>query len=515
MIDTRQILRNVSFNWIAMAVGLVLGFIQAPIVVRGLGNTWYGIWVLVNQLTAYTWLFDLGVREAVVRYVSRHQARKEFEEINEIVSTAIYLYLLISALTILVVFCVVALLPHLFKIDEAVVPIARAALFLTGLTIAINWFFNAYVGILMGLQRFDVFQKISLGMSFVGFAAIVTVVKAGYGIVALALVGLCGSLVSNAFVYWQCRKLLPEFRLLRLTRERMRFGPLLNYGKYVLLNNVGAKILYGADAIIIGIFLPVAAITFFAIAANLINMMRNLVSSVTWVLNPLFSELESGNDMDAVRSILAKATKFSFLVGLPVCIVYLFMGRTFISLWMGLEYGEGSFPVLAVLAIASILGLVHFVMNSVLFGLSRHNIIAWLRVGEAALKIGLCVLFIRMWGIVGVALGTALAHVLFMGLILPLAACRSLGVSVTVYARESILPPLLSGIPFAACCYLLDRYLPAGNLAVLFLWVACMMPVFLVTAWYVAFTKAERRAYAEKAFAYVPALRRLAGKPAG
>ncbi len=512
MNKANQVLRNVSFNWIAMAIGLVLGFVQAPIVVLGLGNTWYGIWVLVNQITAYTWLFDLGIREAVVRYVSKHRPRREFGEINEIVSTAIYLYLFISALTIVVVSALVWLLPHLFNLDENTVAVARVVLLLTGINIAINWFFNAYIGILMGLQRFDIFQKIGITMSMVGFVAIVSVVKAGYGIIALALVGLGGSIVSNGIIYWQSRKLLPEFRLLRPTRERMRFRLLLNYGRYVLLNNIGAKIIYGADAMIIGIFLPVAAITFYAIPGTLINMLRNLVSSVTWVLNPMFSELESENNMAGVRSTLFSATKFSFLVGLPIGIVYLFMGETFISLWMGKAYGEGSASVLIILTLATLFGLLNFVMNGVLYGLSRHHIIAWLRVGEAAVKIILCIIFVRMWGIVGVAVGTGLAHILLMGVILPFVTCRDFNISMVAYVKESILPAVISIIPFALCCYLLDSYFPAKNLAIFFLWLASILPVFLVCAWYVAFTKIERKTYAEMAYIYIPALRLITRK---
>ena len=76
MTSSDRVVKNVFFNWAGMGVALVLGFIQAPIVVLGLGNTWYGIWVLVNQITGYTWLFDLGIREAVVRYVSMHTAGK-------------------------------------------------------------------------------------------------------------------------------------------------------------------------------------------------------------------------------------------------------------------------------------------------------------------------------------------------------------------------------------------------------------------------------------------------------
>lgn len=512
MNKTNQIVKNVSFNWAGMALGMVLSFIQAPIVVLALGNTWYGIWVLLNQLTAYTWLFDLGIREGVVRYVAKHHIRKEFGEINEIVSTAIYLYLLISFLTIAVISALVILLPYFFKLNSDVVGVARVVLFVSGLNIAISWFFNTYTGILMGLQRFDIANKIWIGIGVVNFVLVITFIKAGYGIIALALIGFSASMLGNILGYWQCRRLFPELKVLRLTWQRMRFRLLINYGKYVFLNNIGTKIIFGADALIIGIFLPVSAITFYAIPGTLINMLRNLVSSATWILNPLFSELESKGDMVKIKSILQRGTKFSLLLGLPVAIVYLIMGKNFISLWIGKEYGEGSSLVLIVLTIATLFTLFHHTVHSALFGISRHNIIAYLRIGEAAGKILLCVIFVKILGIVGVALGTAISHVLFMGLLLPFLARRSLGISIRTYLREAIIPPVLTIIPFAACCYSLNQYLPANSLLGFFTRVAAIMPVFLICAWYISFSKIERNAYLETACRYIPALRFLAQK---
>lgn len=507
MNSTAQLIKNVSFNWVGMAVSLVLGFVQAPIVVNGLGNTWFGIWILVNQVVSYTWLFDFGIREAVVRHVAKHQTRREYEEINEIVSSAIYLYLLISLLTIAAILAVTALLPHLFKIDPDTVGVARLVLFLSGLNIAINWFFNAYVGILMGLQRFDIFQKIGMGMGVVSFIMIVSVIKMGFGIVALSVISLILGMVSNGLIYWNCRRLLPEFRLVRYDREKMRFGLLINYGKYVLLNNVGAKVIFGSDAVIIGIFLEVSSITFYAIAGTLINMLRNLVSSATWVMNPLFSQLEASNEMGRVKDIFMRATKLSLLLGLPVGIVYLFMGENFITLWIGKGYGEGSAWVLIILTVGTLFTTWEHIVGSVLFGTSRHHIIAWLRILEAGAKILLCVLFIKIWGIEGVALGAALSHLLFMGVILPVFVCREMNISINTYAQESILPPIVSSVPFALCCYFVNLHLPASNMPLFFLWIAVLMPVFMLSAWYVAFSRQERDEYTHLVWRFVPCLR--------
>jgi O-antigen/teichoic acid export membrane protein len=502
-----QLMKNVSFNWVGMAVGLVLSFIQAPIVVNGLGNTWFGIWVLINQVVGYTWLFDLGIREAVVRHVSKHHARKEYHEVNEVVSSAIYLYLLISILTVVVLSAVTVLLPYLFKLAPDVVGTARLVLFLSGMTIAINWFFNAYVGILMGLQRFDIFQKIGVGLGTAGFVLTVAAIKVGYGIVALSVIGLATGMVSNALIYWNCRRLLPEFRLVRYDREKMRFRLLINYGKYVFLNNIGEKIIFGTDVVIIGIFMQASAITFYSIPGTLINMLRSIISSAAWVMNPLFSALEANNEMERLKAIFKKATKMSLLMGLPIGIVYLFMGKSFISLWMGKGYGEGSVLVLIILTLGTLFTIWENLIGSVLYGISRHHIIAWLRAAEATIKIVLCIVFVKMWGIVGVALGSTLPHMLFMGLILPVFVCRILNISFVTYVRESIIPPFVSSIPFALCCYYLETYFPATNLFVFFFWISVIMPVFMASAWYFALTGQEREMCAQIMYRYIPYLR--------
>ena len=68
---------------------------------------------------------------------------------------------------------------------------------------------------------------------------------------------------------------------------------LLNYGKYVLLANIGDKIVFATDAMVIGMFLPIAALTPYAIAGTLIHSMRSVVKAMASVFNPLTSSLRA------------------------------------------------------------------------------------------------------------------------------------------------------------------------------------------------------------------------------
>ena len=57
---------NVIWNWAAVAISLVTGFLLSPYLIRKLGPEGYGIWALSFSLVEYYWLLDLGFRSATV-----------------------------------------------------------------------------------------------------------------------------------------------------------------------------------------------------------------------------------------------------------------------------------------------------------------------------------------------------------------------------------------------------------------------------------------------------------------
>jgi len=274
----------------------------------------------------------------------------------------------------------------------------------------------------------------------------------------------------------------------------MQFKVLINYGKFILLNNIGTRIIQASDALLIGAFLTPSAITFYAIPRLLIIYMEKIVGVGTWVLVPVFSELEKKEDNKKIISVLKQGTKMSLLIGVPIGIVYLIMGKEFISLWMGNQYGENGKIVLVILTISAVSAIWMHVINSALYGIGRHHIIAYLRITEAGLNIILSLMFLKIWGlgIEGVALGTAISHILVMFFILPVIVCRNLEISIVKYLKDGVLFPLLSGIPFAFCCYAINSKFQAQNIFIFFGLIALLMPVFILSAWFFSFSKKER-----------------------
>src|SRR5207249_1908173 len=71
-------LRNIFSNWAGFICSSIISFFLSPFVVHHLGNSAYGIWILMGSLTGYLGLLNLGVRGAVTKYVAQlHAEAKE------------------------------------------------------------------------------------------------------------------------------------------------------------------------------------------------------------------------------------------------------------------------------------------------------------------------------------------------------------------------------------------------------------------------------------------------------
>ena len=493
-----KIIRNVFSNWANLVVNIGISFFLAPFIVHQLGNAYYGIWVIMMQFTGYLYLLDFGVRESIIRYVSKHEAVGDAGELNEVLSSGILLYSGIGLLCLVITGVLAWLFPSIFNVNAGDVGVAQIVVIISGITIAQMLVFNVFSGILMGLQRYDIFNKIGIIFAFIRLALILVFLNMGYSLIALALIQLAVGLGNNLVIYLYSRKLLAQHNIpFRYTHSSWQqrlpvLKKLYNYSVHVLVNNLGQKAIFYTDALVIGIFLSASAVTFYAIAGNLIEYLRRLIILANTVLNPVASEMESRQQMTDINDLLIQGSRFSFLLALPICITYITMGREFIGLWMGSEYSAMSGDVLLVLTVTVLLAVPHNTISSILYGISKHKLIARLRIVEATCNLGLSLVLVNYLGIVGVALGTAIPQLVIMALLLPLLASRDLDLSLGRYWLQVYLLPLIAALPFALLAYFVNTELPAQSLAVFFIQVFLMLPVYVLSVVIICFKREER-----------------------
>ena len=475
-----------------LLVNTIVSFLLSPLVVNSLGSVYYGIWALLNQFSGYLFLFDFGVRESVVKYVAQYHASGESEKLEATVRTAISVYLVVSFGVLGIVGLLVALLPYFFNIPVEAVPAARIAAFVAGANVAQTFLTNVFVGVLMGLQRIYLISQASVYSALLRLVGTYVLVTNGYGIVGLALLQLALSLGFAAFVTGFCVATLPEITFRPMRPVRAEVGRLLNYGKYVLLANVGDKFVFATDAIVIGMFLPIAALTPYAIAGTLIHSMRSVVKAMSSVFNPLTSSLRASGSELALQRVLQSGAKGAMVVGLPICIGFIILGERFVLLWIGEAHALMAWQVMSVLSVGYIVGLPYYTISGILYGLGEHRVVAILRIVEGVINLVLSIVLVKTIGLVGVALATTIPHIVVVGWVLPRALPKIFPVELRAYYAAVYGQTLLAAVPFAVVCWLIQAVAQPASLLSFFLWGGASLVAYAPPAWFVALSSDER-----------------------
>lgn len=492
------LLRSLASSWLGLAVGVVVSFFLSPFVVNKLGAAWYGVWAIAAQFVGYLYLMDFGVRESVIRYTSKYVARRNGNALNRVLSAALAIYGVITVLALIVTGMAVWGLPHWFSLEPEFWRDGRIAMAFTGLTIAQTFFFNVFNGVVLGLKRWELTNALGIGLNLLRASLIVVSLLGGGSIVAVAAVTFAVALLGgiiNAFIALRLlREVSLPFSYVALRpRHLVALGRrILGYGFYVIVNNVGEKIITATDAIVAGIFLPIQSVTYLAIAGSLVGYLRALLGTSAQIFNPLASELHTLREGSKLTAAFLLGVKICTLITAPIAASFVILGEEFIGLWMGPEFAGPSSPVLTVLALAAFFSAPQYVFSSVLYGMSRHRVIALLRIAEAAANLLLSIVLVKTIGLVGIALGTAIPSAIVVMLVLPVIAGRTVGVGVLQFYENAYVRPILATVPFAAAAIWLADAHPAANLLAFFLQIGALVLLFVPCAFIVALNSTER-----------------------
>lgn len=484
---------SVVSNWLAFVLTAAVGFVLAPYMVRRLGDSQYGLWVLVSSLVGYLGLLDLGVRGAVTRYVARHHGAGDDRAASRIVSTALFLFAITATAVVVVVGLLSLLLDHLFDVPPELLQEARIAVLVSGASIAVSLVSGVFGGVVVGLERFDLLNTVEVAAELLRAVLVWWALVNGGGLATLAMVQLGCCIVRGLIQAELVRRLYPRLRIRLRLRTDADTRTILSLGLSVTALHVASMLAFYTDAVVIGAFMPVAMVTFFAIGAGLTQHARALLSGISHVISPRASFLEQVGGPAAVRRILLASGRLATLVILPIVITFAIRGGSFIGLWMGPRFAVPSGRVLTVLSIALAFAVARHVIISALIGIDRHRGVIPVCFAEGVINVALSVALVVPLGIEGVAWATTLPNLAVSLLFIPWYVRRTLQIAVTDQIMQFWLRPLAAMVPFALATAATERFWPADGLALFFAQVSVALLGAAAGTWSVALSGQERR----------------------
>ncbi len=488
----QRTLHNAVFNTLSSFFPLALSLILWPYIVNHLGEAAYGVYALVGTVIGYFALLDLGLGNAVIKYVAECNGRNDLEGARKVIGTAMTFFLVLGLAGLLLILATARLLAtRWMKIPPELIEPAYYAFCASSVGFFFTMLVTLYNAIVNGLNRYDLSSIINALMGGVTTLGTAAVLYLGGGLLAVVLFNVAipiGTMLAYAVAI---RRLLPALRTAPVW-DMASMKHIVGFGMYAMLSRVTDVIVRQVDLLLIGALLGVSAVTYYVIPFTILNRLTSLIGRIGMVIFPAVSELQGQQRLEVIERLYLTSSRVIFLLATACCLPVFLFGTRFLELWMSPEFAHEGGPALQLITLAVYADLLTNVPSFVTDGLGRPKITGVAAFSGALVFIGLMVPLARWMGITGVALAYLVSTVAIAPPFILYVHRRLLHIPVLRLVAEAYLKPLLAGA-LVGVLFMLVPEQATRHLWWLLCWMgACVLAYFLAALLLGAFQQHER-----------------------
>ena len=447
----RNLTQKASLNALAAALDygarLVVGFLVTPLLVRGLGETLYGVWLVLGRATEYLTVATGRSTQALKWTLARQQHSTEVIAKRRAVGSALAVWLLFFPLVITVGSVVVWFLPTALHLPPGLIVITRIAAAILLIRLIANSLAEVPRSILEGEN---------LGYKRMGLSAAVTIAGGGLTVLALhletgllgvAIASLITVLITGLLFLSVVRVNVPWSGVVKPTSDQTR--KFLSLSWWFLLWRFVMMLMLASDLLILGFLESVELVTTYSLTKYFPEVLVQIVAAVVFGITPGLGGIIGSGDLKKAAMVRGEIMMLSWLIFTILGSGILLCNREFVRLWVGADHYAGALPTLLILLLMIQLILIRNDANIIdLTLVLPRKVLAGLGGALGAVVIAAILVGHFGAGIVGMVLGL-LAGRAVLSFVYPIMVGRFLGTPMRSQIRAALRPALLSSGLFA------------------------------------------------------------------
>jgi len=442
--EKQRLFANTIATALAQFGTLAIAFLLAPVLIRAFGEEAYGAYVLSTSVAAFLLLADFGLGPAVEKLLAERLATGRTSDAGALVSTVTAAYAAVGVFVSLANLALAWAAGRVFHLGEAELGLMQRLLMVAAATALAWWPLSIGARALGGLQRYTLTAAVSGGMAAANAIAAVWVVVAHRGPLELAIANAGVSLVAIAVQYALARRALARRGVTLSPPRREALRAVLAFSGPVFALQLAVQVLYHhTDRLLLGMFVGSVAVTLYEGPARLVALLVQLAGFGNTALIPFASQLEATRRNDTLEALLLRGSRYVSAIVAPVAVVLAVLAKPLLVGWLGPAFADSERPTILLTALQALLASLT-VGHTIVVATGKLPGRLPVIMGIVGLNLVLSLVWVRPYGMTGVALGTVVASLIDYPLHLRYLS-RHVGLHVGAFAREVVLPvyPLL------------------------------------------------------------------------
>lgn len=399
-------IRNISYSVIGQVASLALGIFIPRLVIVSYGSDVNGLLSSIGQVMTYLALLEAGLGAAAIQALYKPISQDDKNGISAIVSAASRSYKKIGYIYLTLIVCLSFTFPLVVRTDLNYWFIWVLVL-INGMPGVINFLFQGKLRILMNSE--------GDGYVLTNFSTVITVFTSVMKIVLLSMqvnivfvqLMYCGtSLVQMTFISWYVKKHYPW-----LDMKRAPDYDALKRRNPAFLHQICGLVTNSTDVMLLTVFRDLKEVSIYSVYNMSFNLVFNVLSSVTFGTQFMLGQEYYKDKAHYTKIINTYETVYMALSTALMLVVYV-MITPFLKLYTAgadIDYINNAFPLLFFLVKILELYRNSAVLTASIAGHFEET--KWHAIIESVINLGLSILFVNKYGMIGVLFGTVAAFV--------------------------------------------------------------------------------------------------------
>ena len=489
-----QIKIGAILSYISIIFTFAVGLIYTPILIRWLGQSDYGLYSIVMSFAAYLSLMDMGVGNAIVRYIARNKAIGNSKTESDLIGQFLKFFTFIGLLTVIIGTILCLKTPAIFNnsLEHSDVVSVQVMIAILTVNFAISFPLNVYSAVIQAYERF-IFIKLMTIVRIIT-VPIITLIALSLGgklIAMTIIISLVNISILLVNYYYARVKLGLKTSFAPIDREMKK--EIILYSFFIFISAMADKLYWQTDQILLGILESSKVVAIYAVAIQLITIFASLSTGISNLFLPKLTILLSKNESQKqINNIFEVVSKYQYIIMMLCFSGFVLFGREFITIWAGESYTP-AYTVVLIIMIPFIVDLIQNLALMIMQAKGTYHFRAILMIICAFVNLLISIPVIKHFGFYGTAVVTAIFVALGNVIVLNFYFHIKLHLNMWTYWKNIFYytAPLIPLFLFSL--YFKINITNIDSIIGLILYISVYACLYLIITWKFILTHSERR----------------------
>ncbi|MFJ7918478.1 oligosaccharide flippase family protein [Lysinibacillus fusiformis] len=494
----KEIKMGAILSYLTIGCTMISSLLFTPFMISLLGQKEFGLYSLMIVLVGYLSILDLGLGNAIVRYIARNRAIADKALEASLNGFFLKLFMGIGCLTLLIGFFLFSQVHIIFGQSLSGDQLAKAKVmgYIMTISVAVQFPLGVFTSILQAYEKFIFIKLTTLLQVIVQPLTMLFFLLQGTDAVTLIYIIAIYNILFLVLDAVYCMKVLSIQFTFTLKNTKL-IKEIFIYSFFIFITVIVDKIYWQTDQVLLGIFKGTEDVAIYAVAMQIVLIFMSLALAISGLFLPRISMLVTKEDgLLEINQLFIKVGTIQFLVVGYILGGFFLFGKEFLLLWLGKDF----MAIYAIVLIIMVPFSIDLIQNLGINVLKAKNLFKFrtiLLMIVAVVNILVSIPAIYFYGKIGTAVITACS--LFIGnvVIMNIYYYKKIGLDILGFWRT--ISRLVLAFILAICCSQLLWDLTKPPIT----WVSIILYIFYYTVltggslFFIGMAKEHRRKWIE------------------